>query len=174
MGRLHNQQQTNCQNRNHNEENQCQLGVNGKGKHPGTDQHDGAAHRDADNHHKGHLHVGHIGGQTGDDTAGGKFINVGKRKLLYTVVHFPPQIAGKAGGRPGGKAAGQCAQQQGHQRHEHNQNAILENAGHIARLDTLIQQLARHHGNQHVKGHFTDHEDGGKDGVQLELLNAAD
>ena len=161
VGRLHDDQQAHRQNGNDNEEDHCQLGVDGKGEHPCANQHDGTAHRDPNDHHKGHLHVGHIGGQTGNDTAGGELVNVGKGKLLDAVVHLPAQVAGEAGGRPGGKPARQSAQQQGDEGHGNYRDAILQDMGHAARLDALIQQLAGHQRDQHIEGHLADDKDGG-------------
>ena len=173
VGSGHNKEQAQAQDGDHHQEDQRQSGVDGKGEHPCTDKHDGTAHSDADDHHKGHLYVGHIGGQTGNDTAGGEFVDVGKGKFLNILIHLPAQIAGEAGGRPGGITAGQGAQQQSRQGHEDHNAAVVENTFHISRLNALGQQTACHHGNQDIKGHLADDKDRRQNRVLFELLNTA-
>lgn len=85
--------------------------VYGHGK--GRDQHDRGAHSDANNHLISVLSIGDIGRQTGDDTGGGKLIDVGERKVLYVVVDVVTQIACQACRGIGCCAAGQDTENQG-------------------------------------------------------------
>ena len=88
-----NQRQTDAQNGNRAQVDgrKARADIYGHGK--GKDQHDRGAHSDANNHLISVLHVGDVGRQTGDDTGGGKLIDVGERKVLYVVVDVVAQIA---------------------------------------------------------------------------------
>ena len=94
---LHQDTHADCQNRQYREEYERHPAIDLHRHEQRKDQHDRAAHRNAGAHLKGVLHVGNVGGQTGDDRTGGELINVGKREILHIVVHIVTQIAGKAG-----------------------------------------------------------------------------
>lgn len=62
------------------------------------------------------------------------------------------------------KRPGQSAADQRQNSHSHHGEAVGGNMVHAAGLDPLVQQLAGHQGDQHVKRHFADDEDGRQDG----------
>ena len=173
VGPGHDERQADAQDRDDHQEDQCQLGVDAQGEYPGADQHDGGPDRDTDDHHKSHLDVGHVCGQAGDDAAGGELVNVGKGELLDIPIHLPPQIPREARRGLGAETAGQSAADQRQNSHSHHGEAVGGNMVHAAGLDPLVQQLAGHQGDQHVKRHFADDEDGRQDGGWPELLNTA-
>ena len=115
-------------------------------------------HRGAHAHPLDHLervlHVGHVGGHTGDKACGGELINVGKRIMLDVLIHGIAQISGKAGGCIGGKAARQHTQQQRESGHQEREQTIFEDGVHIALLDALIDDERHDGGKQDIHDRF--------------------
>ena len=119
------------------------------------------------------MHVGHVGGQAGDDAAGGELIDVGEGELLDVLIHLPPQVPGKARGGLGAEPAGQAAADQRQNGHAHHGETVADDMVHAACPDALVQQAAGHQGDQDVKRHFADDEDGRQDRRWPELLDTA-
>ena len=102
-------QQAKAQNGHYHRKDPGHFAPHIKGHHKGKDQHKGGAEGGAHQHHIGHLHVGHVGGQPGDQAGGGKFVDVAKGKPLDIIKQVLTQVFGKATGGGGTKMAGQAA-----------------------------------------------------------------
>ena len=61
------------------------------------EQHSRRTHGNPYYHLESLLHVGNVCGKTGNYAAGGKFIYIGKGKLLHLVIHGLSQVFCKAG-----------------------------------------------------------------------------
>ena len=57
------------------------------------------AYRDADAHHKGHLHIVDIGRHARDERGGGEFVDIFKREALHAGENIVADVFGKAGAR---------------------------------------------------------------------------
>ena len=126
--------------------------------HAGHEQGEHQMHRGAHAHPLDHLervlHVGHVGGHTGDKAGGGVFVDVGERVMLDALIHGVAQIACKARGSIGGKAARQHTQQQRESGHQEREQAIFEDGVHIALLDALIDDERHDGGKQDIHDRF--------------------
>lgn len=86
-------------------------------------EHDGSAHQHADDHHIGHLHVGDVGGETGDQPRRGESVKIGEAEILHFVVYLLPDVGAESRGGIGGKFARKYAEKQGKQSHDHHHDA---------------------------------------------------
>ena len=109
-GLFRDKEQANAQHRDGHQEDQGHFAAHDKAHHKGEDEHQGAAHGGADDHHVGHLHVGDVGGQTGDQAGDRELIDVLKGIALDFVEHILSQVAGKAAAGGGTGLAGQGAE----------------------------------------------------------------
>ena len=155
-GVLCDQNQPAHQHRHHHHEGEGQLAAHEEGHGDGEDEHQRGAHGDADEHHEGHLDVGHVGGHARHQRGGGKAVDVLEGKALHAGEHILAQIAGKAGGGVGaGLGRGRPAQKRGH-RHQHELSAQRRHLGkRHARLDH-IDHVGGVEGDEHFKEDFPD------------------
>ena len=72
-GADHRHQEAQC-----NQEGEAQLHIDVHTHAEAENQCQGGTHRDTNHHHKGLLHVGDVGGHTGDQSGHAEFINIGK------------------------------------------------------------------------------------------------
>ena len=82
------QSKANTQQGNGHQEDHGQAAAHGKAHSKGEDQHQRAADRHADDHHKGHLYVDYIGGHSCHQAGDRELINVFKRIVLNAVEHL--------------------------------------------------------------------------------------
>ena len=94
----HNEEKTDGKNGNHHRKGKRHGGADGDCHDQGKNNHQRTTNSGSDQHHERHLHVAHVGGQSGHKTWGGKFVNVGKGIFLYRYVQVMAQILGKAAG----------------------------------------------------------------------------
>ena len=159
--------QPHAQHGDENSENAGQLRVDTDGRHQREDQHEGRTHRRADDHLIGVLHVAHVGGQTGDQTAGGEPVDVGEGKFLNMAVHIPPQVLGKARRRNRRIVAGQNAEQQRSKGRQQQHQSRLPDIGHTALSDALVDQAGHDQRNDAFHDHFQRDVHGRFDGRGL-------
>ena len=123
----------------------------------GDDHTGGRADRHTQNHLVGVLQVGDVGGHTGDQAGGGKFVDVGKAEGLDVFEHRTAQVAGVAGGGTGTQHTAHNAEEQTHSGcHDHpaanavddgqvaGGDAVVNDGGHQLRQDHLHDDLADH------------------------------
>ena len=108
-----------------------------------------------------------VGGQPGDDTGRGKFVDIGKVKGLHPMVHIVAQIPGEAGGGVAGQHGAAHAKGQRTKGTQGQQKPLLPHHRHIAGGDAVIHQLCHDRGDGHFHGHLSDHQKGAEDGGQL-------
>ena len=134
----------------------------GHGKHAahnvrhdaGKNEHQGASDSGADDHHKRHLHVGHVGGHTGDQGRGGEFVDVDKREGLNFLEDVVSEVFGEARGRLGAGEARHTAATQRDDRHEReNQSCLCHTLDAVARVDA-VDQIRRDKGDQTLNNRF--------------------
>ena len=129
----------------------------------------GALDAHTHDHLKGVLHIGHIGGHTGDQAGGGIFVQVGKGEALDICKHSPAQVAGKAAAGLGSQASGAGAEKQGKHRHEHHQQTGAVHIGHVPLLHPVVDDGGHHQRDEHLHHHFQHHKDGREDGDPFEF-----
>ena len=100
------------------------------------------------------LHVGHVGGHTGDKARRGELVDVGEGIVLDVLIHGIAQIAGKAGGCLGGIFTGQNAQQQRNGCHKKGEQTILDDGVHIALFNAQVNDKGHDGGQQHIHHGF--------------------
>ena len=135
-----------------------QPGADEEGHHHGHQQGGGGPGAHPQDHHVGVLHVGHVGGQAGDETGGAELINVGEREGLDVFVHGLAQIPGQACGGPGAELGSQDAHNEAEHRQDQHQHAgaldvaqvpggdpLVDDGGHEQRDDHLHDDLQQHH-----------------------------
>ena len=142
------QHQADGQQRDGDQEDHGQAPAHDKAHGEREDQHQRAADGDADNHHIGHLHVGDVGRQTGNQAGHREFVDVLERIILNFVEHIFAQITRKTGrcGRTG--RTGQSAEDQRNNRHDDQCQAILDNDVHGAAGLHLVDQIGDHEGDR--------------------------
>ena len=100
------------------------------------------------------LHVGHIGGHTGDKARRGELVDVGEGIVLDVLIHGIAQIAGKAGGCLGGIFTGQNAQQQSNGCHQESEQAVLDDGMHVALFNAQVDDEGHDGGQKHIHDGF--------------------
>ena len=167
-----NEEETHAQHGDDGKENERDLPVDGEGHDDGHHQHDGAAHRDADDHHERILDVDDVRGHPRDQAGRRKFVDVGKGKALHGIVDVRAQVLGKARRRLCRIPSRQHPEQQRDRRHQEQDAApekdVLDG---VVRLD-LLQH--RHHieGYETLHHHLERHKHGRKNGLLPELPEA--
>ena len=156
----HNAQQHGGQNGNGNEIHGTELGADAHGGDHGEDQHHGAPNGHTDHHLEGHLDVGHIRGQPGDNGGRGEFVNIGEAEILHPVVHIVAQIPGKARSSLGGIVGGHNAKHQRHNGADEQLQRLLPHHSHIAHGNAVVIQVCHNQGDGHFHGYLADHADG--------------
>ena len=149
------------------EEGEAQLHVDVHAHGEAEDQGQGRAHRDADDHHKGLLHIGDVGGHAGDQAGHAELVDVGKGKGLNVGVNGLPQVGGQAGGGAGGKAAGGGAEDQAEQGHDHQNGAVAVHRGQVAGLQALSDQPGGDKGQQDLHDDLQRGQTHAQEGVLL-------
>ena len=148
--------------RQHHTVDDAEPGADGEGVGCCQNQHHGAADGHTDHHLEGHLDICHVRGQTGDDRCRGKFVDVGKVKILHLVIHIVPQVPGKAGGGVGCQHRRGNAENQGNQGVEHQQAAVTHHRAHIAYTDTFVHNLGKYQWNLGFHVNLADHANRGQ------------
>ena len=154
------------------QEHQRQGGLQQEGHDQRADHHDRRTHADTHQHLIGVLHVGDVGGQTGDDTGGGKLVDVGERILLHLVVHIVAQIACKTGRSHRRKMAGTAAEDQRQNGADGQQHAVIPDGGHASPINTFVHQIGNQHRNNDLHHHFQRDEQRGQQRLLLKLTDA--
>ena len=168
-GAAHDEHQTHGQEQQRPHVDHGHLAVDLEGHEDGADQRDGGAEAHAQNHLVGVLDVGHVGGQTGDQTGGAEVVDVGEAEGLNVLKHTLAQVAGKAGGGLCTPDGAQRAEQQAQQRNGGHGQAHHHNVLQAAHGDALIHQGGDHQGNDHLAHHLNDHAQRGEQRGKLEL-----
>ena len=156
----HQTHQRHHQQRQRHAEHQTEPGADGGGRNQRQNQHHGAADGHTNHHLEGHLQIGHIRGQPGDDGSTGKFVNVGKAEVLHPVEHIMAQIFGKAGAGLGGQKRRSHAKAQGRTGAQHQQQALPQHHIHIALFHTLVHQYLQNQRDGDFHGDLANHGDG--------------
>ena len=151
------QDQRTCQHRQNIQIDSCQSGADLQRGDHGKHQHHGAADGHTDHHLEGHLQIGNIRGQTGNDGCGREFVNVAEAELLHIVKHIVPQIFGKAGTGFGCENGRGHAEAKGGQSAEYQQNGFADNDLHILLHNTVVIQVSHDQRDQHFHGNFAHH-----------------
>lgn len=99
------------------------------------------ADRHPDQHLKGVLDVGNIGGQAGHNGCGGELVNVGERKGLHVCVHILPQIRSESGGGFGTEFGGENTCSELQQSADSKNKAIFPNSSHAALFHAEVNQI---------------------------------
>ena len=152
------------QNGHHLQVDGAQLGGDLQGHHQRQYQHHHAADGHTDHHLEGHLQVGHIAGEAGDDGGGGEFIDIGETEVLHTIEHIVAEIFCKTGGGFGGENGGCHAKAQAHQGADHQLQRTGEDNVHILQFHTPVVQILHYQGDQHFHGDFANHTQGAENG----------
>ena len=150
----HDEDEGHPQHHQRHQKDRAQLDADEKAHAHGADQHQRSPDGDAKDHLIGVLHVGHIGGHTGDQPGGAVLVDVGKREGLHLGVEGVPQVAGKAGGSLGGKSSGQGAEAQAQKRHDNHQSAIAVDLPQIAGLNALVDDGGGDKGDEQLHHHL--------------------
>ena len=116
------------------------------------------------------LQIGHIRGQTGNQSRRGKFIDICKGKGLDMIEHSLAQILGKSGGCFCRKHAAQDTGSQTAQGQHQHQKSHLNDMIHIAFYDTVIHDRSHQHRDRHLKDDLKDHTDRRQDRRRLIFL----
>ena len=114
----------------------------------------GPADSHTDDHHKGHLHIYHVGCHTGNQAGHREFIDVLKGIILNTVEHVLAQVARKAGGSRGAGVAGRNAENQRQNSHDNQLDAIVDNDIHTAARLHLVHQIGDDKRDNTFQNHF--------------------
>ena len=157
---FHQPVQAAAQQGDHDEKEQGELGAEHDAHGQREDEHQRRPHGNAQDHLIGDLHVGHVGGQTGDQAGGGKVVNIGEGKALNVDVKVPPQVAGKTGGGGGRPGPGHQAEDQAQDHQDDHDEPQLHQGIHVAAVDALVNDLGGEEGQQDLQHHFQ----GGKEG----------
>ena len=150
--------QTNCQNRDSNDEYGCQMGIDLESHKQRKNQHDRTTHRHTDGHHIRVLDVGNIRCQTRYDTCGGELINVGERIFLYFVVHIFPQVFCKARRSHCRIFPRQCPKGKGNNTADDQCQPHFQDVLHVTCLNPKVDEVCHQHGNDHFQNDLTGHE----------------
>ena len=164
-------EQAEAQDRRHDQENERHLPAHDERHDECEHQHQRAADRGADDHHVGHLHVGHVGGQAGHERGSGELVDVFKRIGLYLAEQIPPQVAGEPARRLGAGGAGQPAECQGQPRHHHQHQAVPQNHVDAAAALDLIDQARHDKRDDAFEHHLAGYQDRRQDRRPLEFAD---
>ena len=154
--------QTDGQYRDGEQEDEGHGAAHDVGHDKGKDQHQGKANGAPDDHHKGHLHVGHVGGHTGDQRRGGKAVNVGKGEVLNVVEHIPSQIPGIAGGCGCGGGACNPSKEQGKTSQHHENHTVADDGGQLTAILDFQNQIGGEEGDDTFDDDFQSDKQGGQ------------
>ena len=154
--------QTDGQYRDGEQEDEGHGAAHDVGHDKGKDQHQGKANGAPDDHHKGHLHVGHVGGHTGDQRRGGKAVNVGKGEVLNVVEHIPSQIPGIAGGCGCGGGACNPSKEQGKASQHHENHTVADDGGQLTAILDFQNQIGGEEGDDTFDDDFQSDKQGGQ------------
>ena len=151
------EEQAKAQQRNNDQVDHGDAAAHGVGHGKGKDQHQRRAHGDADEHHKGLLHVVDVGGEAGDERGARELVDVGKAERLDLVEQVAAQVLGKAAagmaaGDARGGAKGERRQRDEHQKAGGGQHlgyggAVLDGVDHVGgdkRDHHFADYLAKH------------------------------
>ena len=96
--------------------------------------------RDSD-HHVRHLHIGHVGGQPGDQAGHGELVDVFEGVPLNFVEHILAKVTCKTTAGCGAGRTGQCAESQRQRGHCQQSNSIADNDLNTAPRLYLIDEI---------------------------------
>ena len=168
---LHDEGQNDTQQDHGHQVDRGQARADGEGHDHGHDHGGGGTDAQPQDHHVGHLQVGHIGGQTGDETGGAELVDVGEGEGLDVLIHGLAQVPGKTGRGIGAVLGTQQTGHQTQQGQDQHEDTHLGDVGHVAQFHALVDDGGHQQGDDHFHGHFEEHADGGEDGVPLEFLH---
>ena len=166
------QVQADAQDRDEGQEDHRQLPVDADGGAQGKYQHERRAHRDADHHLIGVLHVGYVRGHARDQAAGGKLVDIGKGIVLHMAVHVLAKVLGKPGRSHGRVLARQRAEAQRHQRRQNQDQPRFEDVGHVAAVDPAVDQVGHDQRDHHLHHHLQGYKNRCFDGYASVFPNA--
>ena len=146
------------QDRDDHEEHQRDLLADAEREDPGDDHHHRRAHGGADDHHVGVLQVGDVRGQARDDRTGGEPVDVGEAEALHLCEQVVAQVLGEARGADGRVLSGQEAARQRDERAQQQDQAELEDGGHVAAGDALVDQCGHNRRDDDFQKAFDQHE----------------
>ena len=150
------------------QEGEAQLGADDKAHDVAEDQHQRGTHRDADDHHEGILHVGDVGGHTGDQAGYAELVDVGEGKGLDVVVDGLPQVGRQAGGGAGREFAGRRAEGQAQQSQNHHYDSVTVNHRQIGLLQAPVNDDRGDKGQQDLHDDFQGAKPDAQECVPLE------
>ena len=133
-----------------NDEDERQARVDDQAHHDGEQQAERRTNRNAQDLLEGLLQVLNVGGHAGDQTGGGKAVDVGEGKPLHVAIHRLAKVGGKTRRCHRRAAASQNAQRQADHGHDDHQASIAIDCLHVACIQAKVDQLCRDVGNQHV------------------------
>ena len=101
--------QTEGENRDARQEHQGNGRADAEREDPRHDHHDRGSHTQTNDHGIGVLQVGHIGGEPGDDRAGGELVNIGEAEALHLLEFVMTQVLGESSAGDRGEFTGKEA-----------------------------------------------------------------
>ena len=101
--------QTEGENRDARQEHQGNGRADAEREDPRHDHHDRGSHTQTNDHGIGVLQVGHIGGEPGDDRAGGELVNIGEAEALHLLEFVMTQVLGESSAGDRGELTGKEA-----------------------------------------------------------------
>ena len=142
------EEQAKAQQRNDDQVDHGDAATHGVGHGKGEDQHQRRAHGDADEHHKGLLHVVDVGGEAGDERGARELVDVGEAERLDLVEQVATQVLGKAAA---GMAAGDARSGAKGERRQRDEHQKAGGGQHLGDGGTVFD------GVDHVGGDKRDH-----------------
>ena len=172
---LHQYHQHKGQHGNGNQEDQRQVGGDGKGHNGGHSQHDGGAAYGAQKLKHGGAHSVDIGGGAGNEAGGGEAVRVGKGKALNFIQEAAAQIFCKPLPGNGGEAGAEQPEDHRETGHAYHDAAGHEHKGVAVVNEGLGEQELEHEVLLPVETAVDNggHQQGDKD-LQDDLAPAAD
>ena len=151
-------EQSKAQQRNDDQVDHGNAAAHDKRHGKGEDQDQRRAHGDADDHHKGLLHVVDVSGQTRDERGTRELIDVGKAERLDLVEQVVTQVLGEAATRMAAGDARGGAKGERRQRDEHQKARGGKHLGYGGAVFDGVDQVGGDKWNQHLAEHLAKHE----------------
>ena len=166
-------EQAKAQQRNDDQVDHGDAAAHGVGHGKGKDQHQWRAHGDADEHHKGLLHVVDVGGEAGDERGARELIDVGKAERLDLVEQVVTQVLGEAAARMTAGDAGSGTKSERRQCDEHQKACGGKHLGDGGTVFDGVDHVGGDKRDHHFAEHLAKHQQRRGDRDRLVIADAS-
>ena len=166
-------EQSKAQQRNDDQVDHGNAAAHDKCHGKGEDQYQRRAHGDADDHHKGLLHVVDVGGQARDERGARELIDVGKAERLDLVEQVVTQVLGEAAARMTAGDAGSGTKSERRQCDEHQKACGGKHLGDGGTVFDGVDHVGGDKRDHHFAEHLAKHQQRRGDRDRLVIADAS-